>query len=197
MQSYDPQVLNDNSYYCVELPQVALRQAFMRYFICSQKVCSGLYILELSTSAAADAWHNRNQKNIIATFPTSYAYISPGKREYPWESFVQQFEWNATINFPAYLTIPAALEFRKSIGGEKAINDYCQTLAIEGGKRLAGLLGTTVLDPRGEFTMHMVCLPHKVPFYEFYTRFFRPMWLFRSLTGLLNQRRSQPYLKRR
>jgi len=93
----------------------------------------------------------------LATFPTSHAYISPANRDYPWQSFVQQFEWNGTIDFPAYLSVPAAIKFRESIGGEKAINEYCHKLAIEGGKRVAASLGTSVLDPQGEFTMHMVC----------------------------------------
>jgi len=50
-----------------------------------------------------------------------------------------------------------ALEFRKWLGGEHKINAYCHNLAIEGGKRLAEMWGTRLMDPTGEFTLNMVC----------------------------------------
>lgn len=49
------------------------------------------------------------------------------------------------------------LRFRKWLGGESKINEYCHDLALKGGKRLAEVLGTRVLDPIGEFTLNMVC----------------------------------------
>jgi len=42
------------------------------------------------------------------------------------------------------------------MGGEEKINDYCHNLAIEGGKLLAKILGTRVMDPDGEQTLNMV-----------------------------------------
>lgn len=42
--------------------------------------------------------------------------------------------------------LPPALEFRQSLGGERKINEYCQSLAEEGGKRMAEILGTSVMD---------------------------------------------------
>ena len=44
------------------------------------------------------------------------------------------------------------------MGGETAINDYCHTLAIEGGKRLAEVMGTEVMDETGELTLNMVSI---------------------------------------
>lgn len=49
-----------------------------------------------------------------------------------------------------------ALAFREWLGGEKAINDYCHNLALDGGERLARILGTRVLDETGELTLNMV-----------------------------------------
>lgn len=48
-----------------------------------------------------------------------------------------------------------ALDFRDWLGGEQKINDHCRSLALSGGERLSGLLGTSLLDPTGEFTLNM------------------------------------------
>ena len=48
------------------------------------------------------------------------------------------------------------MDFRKWLGGEETINAYCHKLALEGGKRLADILGTKLLDETGEFTLNMV-----------------------------------------
>ena len=57
------------------------------------------------------------------------------------------------------------MNFRKWLGGEEVINAYCHKLALDGGKRLAGILGTEVLDKTGEFTLNMASpvSPSSVP----------------------------------
>ncbi|PAV16588.1 PLP-dependent transferase [Pyrrhoderma noxium] len=100
----------------------------------------------------------RNQHYIKSTLPTSTYYSSPndgpGAPEPP--NFVNQFAWTGTHDVTTYLSIPAAIDFRRWIGGEEAINEYCHNLALKGGRRLADILGTAVLDENGEFTAHMV-----------------------------------------
>jgi len=51
-----------------------------------------------------------------------------------------------------------ALDFREWLGGEIKINEYCRTLAIKGGERLAEILGTEGMDktPNHELTLNMV-----------------------------------------
>ena len=51
-----------------------------------------------------------------------------------------------------------ALDFREWLGGEEKINEQCHKLALEGGKRLAEILGTSLLDESetGEETLNMV-----------------------------------------
>lgn len=49
-----------------------------------------------------------------------------------------------------------ALDFRKWIGGEDALNTYCHDIAVKGGKRIAEIIGTKVLDEDGELTLNMV-----------------------------------------
>lgn len=55
-----------------------------------------------------------------------------------------------------------ALDFRQWLGGEEKINEYCHDLAMRGGKRLAELLGTSLLDKseNGEETLNMVRSVH-------------------------------------
>lgn len=52
------------------------------------------------------------------------------------------------------------LDFRQWIGGEQAIYEYCHDLAVQGGKRIAEVMGTKVLDtsPNQELTCAMVRL---------------------------------------
>lgn len=62
-----------------------------------------------------------------------------------------------------------AVAFREWLGGEKTIDAYCHQLALDGGKRLAEVMGTRVLDESGELTVHMVrttlfCLPRVLAF---------------------------------
>lgn len=57
--------------------------------------------------------------------------------------------------------LPPALEFRQSLGGERKINEYCQSLAEEGGKRMAEILGTSVMDTNPPDALNrtaMVCM---------------------------------------
>ncbi|KIK70144.1 hypothetical protein GYMLUDRAFT_53247 [Collybiopsis luxurians FD-317 M1] len=84
----------------------------------------------------------RNHHIIRASFPTSYTYISPKDRTGP--NFLEQFDWNSTVDFVPYISTSCALDFREWLGGEEVINNYCHRIAIEGGKRLAQILGTEV-----------------------------------------------------
>jgi selenocysteine lyase/cysteine desulfurase len=71
-----------------------------------------------------------------------------------------------TIDSTPYLCIPTALKYREALGGEATVMQYCHNLAREGGKRVADLLGTTVLENK-EGTLGNCCftnveLPLKV-----------------------------------
>ncbi|EMD33519.1 hypothetical protein CERSUDRAFT_118090 [Gelatoporia subvermispora B] len=103
----------------------------------------------------------RNQYIIKSSIPTSHDYISPtDARPLPpgleGTNFVGQHEWTGTTDFVPFLSVKAATDFRKWLGGEAAINKYCHDLAMQGGKKLAEVMGTKVLDPSGELTLSMV-----------------------------------------
>jgi len=102
----------------------------------------------------------RNQHIIKSSVPTSFEYVSPNDPPLPDGSkqphkFAEQFQWTGTIDYAPYFSILASIAFREWIGGEEAIDKYCHTTAIEGGKRTAKILGTSVMDETGEGTAHM------------------------------------------
>ncbi|TFK16814.1 PLP-dependent transferase [Coprinopsis marcescibilis] len=97
----------------------------------------------------------RNQHLIKTSIPTSEYYKPLAERDGD-PNILAQFEWNGTIDFTAYLTIPDALAFRQWLGGEHKINAYCHSLALQGGKYLAELWGTELMDPEGTQTLNMV-----------------------------------------
>jgi len=94
------------------------------------------------------------------------------------------FEWTGTTNYPGYLSIQPALDFRQWLGGEQKINDYCRSLALSGGKLLSELLGTPLLDPTGEFTLNMINvglplapnIPNNAITHEFFLRNLLEHW---------------------
>ncbi|KAJ6265054.1 hypothetical protein Dda_1209 [Drechslerella dactyloides] len=98
----------------------------------------------------------RNQHLITTSIPTSHYYLPRSAQQFfspmpagPKSNFVLQFEFNGTIDPSPLLCVPAALDFRRKIGGEDAIRNYCTTLAYDGGERVARILGTEVLKPDG------------------------------------------------
>ena len=78
--------------------------------------------------------------------PTAYITVADGKSALPSSG-------GARAGSPAR---PPAIAFREWLGGERAINDYCRSLALRGAERLAAVLGTSAMDPNGELTLCMV-----------------------------------------
>ncbi|KAJ4988463.1 hypothetical protein SVAN01_06080 [Stagonosporopsis vannaccii] len=116
----------------------------------------------------------RNQHLIRSTLPTSWGFknldvipntIDPkgafgGDIE---SEYIGNFEFVGTIDSSPYLCIPKAVEWRKDLGGEKAIVEYCTKLAQDAGQLVAKSLGTEVLDNKtktlSQCCMSMVRLP--------------------------------------
>jgi len=67
--------------------------------------------------------------------------------------FQKLFRYVATQDDSSYLCIQTALRFRQDVcGGEDRIRAYNTHLAIEGGKRIASILGTEVMEETGNPT---------------------------------------------
>lgn len=100
---------------------------------------------------------DRNQHLIRTSLPTSHGFIPvpregsqaiysplPPSKGTP---FTNLFGFVATIDNSPYLCIEEALRFRKYVcHGEEAIRKYCNNLAVVGGRRMAEILDTDVME---------------------------------------------------
>ncbi|KAH8160192.1 hypothetical protein CIB48_g8063 [Xylaria polymorpha] len=95
----------------------------------------------------------RNQHMIASSIPTSHGYVPKfGTRFNPLppsnkSAFVNNFEFVGTVDSSPFVCVKEAIHWREEVlGGEAKILEYIQTLAQEGGKAVARILGTEVLD---------------------------------------------------
>ena len=107
----------------------------------------------------------RNQHLIRTSFPTSWGYETQSGSDVATAkagsgetgAFVRLFDKVSTIDTTPYICVPEALDFRKRVcGGEESIRGYCEDLVRTGGRRLAEILGTEVLENRSYF-LHRCC----------------------------------------
>lgn len=114
----------------------------------------------------------RNQHLITSTTPTSHGYVPKTRQRFnplpksDKSAFVANFDFTGTTDRSTFLCVPSAIAWRRDVlGGEERIMEYTQTLAQEGGKKAAEVLGTEVLENRsGSMTkcsMTNVALPLK------------------------------------
>lgn len=91
----------------------------------------------------------RNQ-GLATAIPTSHFYLSPNipKSNAPDliptkapSNWVATWEWTGTIDLSNYLSVPAAIEFRKWMGGEQSIMQYNSELAQKAGEIVSKRLG--------------------------------------------------------
>jgi selenocysteine lyase/cysteine desulfurase len=96
-------------------------------------------------------------------------------------SFQDEFFTTGTMDYSPYMTIPAALQFRRELG-EARIRNYMHNLAVQGGKYLAEKFGTLVLQTEEQTgSMVDVALPLTVELED--TRLTYEFWM----TSLLDR----------
>ncbi|RCI09089.1 hypothetical protein L249_5060 [Ophiocordyceps polyrhachis-furcata BCC 54312] len=97
----------------------------------------------------------RHQHLITSTLPTSHGYVStraavrhnPLPRDETKSQFVANFQSAGTVDNTAFACVADALQWRdKELGGEDRIVRYLWWLAKAGGRKVAHLLGTAVID---------------------------------------------------
>jgi len=97
---------------------------------------------------------SRNQPLLRTTLPTGFNFVplaGNSAADAGAGTFASNFASVGTLDDNAYLCIKAALEFRKKLRwnsdvGEVAVMNYTRSLAREGGKVVASILGTDVLN---------------------------------------------------
>ncbi|KAL6720092.1 hypothetical protein ACLMJK_002013 [Lecanora helva] len=79
--------------------------------------------------------------------------------------FADQFKWLATVDQTPYLCVPKAIQFRREVcGGEEAIREHCFSLARAGGRAVASILGTEVME-NSQQTLGQCCFTNvRLPF---------------------------------
>eukprot|EP00833_Pecoramyces_ruminatium_P005738 jgi/Orpsp1_1/1179770/evm.model.c7180000070698.1 len=82
---------------------------------------------------------------ILYVDPKWQQYVHPTIPTYGTGNFKDEFSWMGTVDYTTYLTIPVAREWRRWLGGEEVIRQHNHKLAVEGGRRIAEMLGTEVL----------------------------------------------------
>jgi hercynylcysteine S-oxide lyase len=115
----------------------------------------------------------RNQHLIRSCLPTSHGF-RPLQSKDPARTdaekattcpFVQLFAFVATVDTSPYMCVPEALQFRQEVcGGEETIRQYCRDLAQLGGKRIAEILGTEVMDNKSNSIQRCCFVNIRLPF---------------------------------
>ncbi len=103
----------------------------------------------------------RNQHLIRSTLPTSHGFITHEETDAAAgrtfsnslpsaadkSPFVANFQFVGTLDSSAYLCVADAIRWRRDVlGGEDAIMHYTTSLARDGGRHVAHILGTHVMD---------------------------------------------------
>ncbi|GAA5982857.1 hypothetical protein JCM10908_006812 [Rhodotorula pacifica] len=126
---------------------------------------------------------DKKYQHLVHSSPIGHYYGTKG-------GFVNEHSWSGTVDWAPYLSVAAALDFRRDVlGGEERIYKYCFDLAVKGGELVAAELGTMVMRnataEEGELvaTMVNVELPLPAPstFSTSDSKLLAPFW-FRELS---------------
>lgn len=85
-----------------------------------------------------------DEKHTTATFPEPSVISSANAVG---SDYDQRYKYTGTRDYTAFAALPAALEFRRYLGGEDQIKRYCHQLAVDAGEHLAKAWGTALLVP--------------------------------------------------
>ncbi|GAA5972826.1 hypothetical protein JCM21900_006910 [Sporobolomyces salmonicolor] len=99
----------------------------------------------LAHRGCAVLYVNKAHQHLIHSIPIGHYY--DGKRTPARRSdWVTEFSWNGTLDWSPLLSVSAALDFREDVlGGEERIYEWCHGLAVQGGEKVARMLGTRIM----------------------------------------------------
>ncbi|GAA5876257.1 hypothetical protein JCM3774_002339 [Rhodotorula dairenensis] len=104
---------------------------------------------------------DKKLQHLVHSSPIGHYYGVKG-------GFVNEHSWSGTVDWSPYLSVAAALDFRRDVlGGEERIYEYCFDLAVKGGELVAAELGTRVMrnatPDEGELIATMVNIELPLP----------------------------------
>ena len=115
----------------------------------------------------------RPLQRLVHSLPISFGYVGSSLPSItsPFQTssdgvWVTEHDWVGTIDWSGYLSVDTAFQFIEKCGGAEKIREYCHELAVDGGNRVAEILGTEILQcPGSEYIANMVNvrLPLDVP----------------------------------
>ncbi|KFZ12659.1 hypothetical protein V501_04101 [Pseudogymnoascus sp. VKM F-4519 (FW-2642)] len=102
----------------------------------------------------------RNHHLIRTSLPTSWGYqplLEGGSVLGGDKAFGELFKKVSTVDPTPYVCVEEALKFRElTCGGEAAVREYCEHIAQAGGKRIAEIMGTEIMENETQ-TLHRCC----------------------------------------
>ncbi|OBT52758.1 hypothetical protein VE04_07506 [Pseudogymnoascus sp. 24MN13] len=102
----------------------------------------------------------RNHHLIRTSLPTSWGYqplLEGGSVLGGDKAFGELFKKVSTVDPTPYVCVEEALKFRElTCGGEAAVREYCEHIAQAGGKRMAEIMGTEIMENETQ-TLHRCC----------------------------------------
>ncbi|GAA5830466.1 hypothetical protein JCM3766R1_002731 [Sporobolomyces carnicolor] len=125
----------------------------------------------LAHRGCAVLYVNKRLQHLVHSIPISH-YYKVRTRETA-SRWIEEFVWTQTLDWSPILSTLDALTFRRDVlGGEERITEYCHNLAVDGGERVANILGTRTMRNEkrqdGELIANMVNvllpLPSHTPF---------------------------------
>ncbi|ORZ09240.1 PLP-dependent transferase [Absidia repens] len=89
----------------------------------------------------------RNQYLIHPAVINASYQNHPGPKDDVSTNFQLEFSWPGTCDFSSFMCINhGTIGFPTNPGGEDKIQEYCHQLAVDGGKEVANILGTEVME---------------------------------------------------
>jgi len=156
-REYNVFSLVDGAHAVTQIP-VNISQSRPDFFV------SNLHKWSYVPRGCAVLYARREFQQQLHSIPIGHGYLSTTQDSvlsplstYSEGQWVAEHEWTGTIDWSSYLSSIAAFHFIQDCGGADRIREYCHSLAVEGGRLAADILGTKVLEMDGvEYTANMV-----------------------------------------
>ncbi|KAL2313975.1 Hercynylcysteine sulfoxide lyase [Schizosaccharomyces pombe] len=112
-----------------------------------------------SPAACTVLYVSAKNHNLIEALPLSYGYGLREKESIAADTLTNRFVNSFKQDLPKFIAVGEAIKFRKSIGGEEKIQQYCHEIALKGAEIISKELGTSFIKPPYPVAMVNVEVP--------------------------------------